>query len=93
MTVPLNHSFGYCPPPEPYGVGDLLHTRPDSRLLRGRNVDRSAIAVIRNHLKKANFHSFDNLLQAFQFYDKVKIPFFWREGELHWSQCVSGLLM
>ena len=71
LTVPLDHSFGYCPPPEPYGLGDLLHNRPDSRLLRGRSVDRSAIAVIRNHLKKANYNSFDNLLHAFKFYDKV----------------------
>ena len=56
-------------------MGELIHMRPDGRLLRGRSVDRSAIAVIRNHLKKANFHSFDNLLHAFKFYDKVHFLF------------------
>jgi len=71
LNVPLDHTFGYYPPPEKHGMGELLHMRPDSRVLRGRTVDRSAVAVIRNHLKKANFHAFDNLLHAFKFYDKV----------------------
>jgi len=84
LTVPVDHSFGYCPPPEPYGVGDVLHVRPDSRLLRGRSVDRSAVAVIRNHLKKANFHAFDNLLQAFQFYDKVEFSLSVTTGQYYY---------
>jgi len=71
LNVPLDHSFGYCPTREKYGMAELIHMRPEGRFLRGRNVDRSAIAVIRNHLKKANFQSFDNLLHAFKFYDKV----------------------
>jgi len=71
LNVPLDHAFGYCPPPEKYSVGELIHMRPEGRWLRGRNVDRSALAVIRNHLKKANYQAFDNLLHAFKFYDKV----------------------
>ena len=73
MNVPLNHTFGKPIPWEPYGVGDLLHMRRADRFLRGRQHHRSLIAVVRNHLKKANFQSFDNLLQAFKFYDKVTI--------------------
>jgi len=52
-------------------MAELIHMRPESRFLRARSVDRSLVALVRNHLKKANFQSFDNLLHAFKFYDKV----------------------
>ena len=33
---------------------------------------RGVVASIRQNLKKANFHNFENILQAFQHYDKVR---------------------
>jgi hypothetical protein len=73
LNVPLNHAFGAPIPWSEYGVGDLLHMRPVERYQRGRQYGRSLIAIVRNQLKKANFHSFDNLLHAFKFYDKANL--------------------
>ena len=90
MNVPLDHAFGYCPTREKYGMAELIHMRPEGRFLRGRNVDRSVVAVIRNHLKKANFQSFDNLLHAFKFYDKVGYDTVPISSVYTWSLCSAA---
>lgn len=54
-----------------YGAGDLMHQRAPGEYLRGKDRQRGVLAAIRQHLKKANYHNFDDLVQAFQFYDKV----------------------
>lgn len=57
--------------PDEYGAGDLMHQRAPGEYLRGKDRQRGVLAAIRQHLKKANYHNFDDLVQAFQFYDKV----------------------
>lgn len=58
--------------PDEYGAGDLMHQRAPGEYLRGKDRQRGVLAAIRQHLKKANYHNFDDLVQAFQFYDKVR---------------------
>jgi len=71
-------------------MAELIHMRPEGRFLRGRNVDRSVVAAIRNHLKKANFQSFDNLLHAFKFYDKVRYDTVPISSVYTWSLCSAA---
>lgn len=53
------------------GVGDLLHYRLPSEFLRGKDRERAVFTAIRQNLKKANYHNFATLLEAFRHYDKV----------------------
>lgn len=73
MNVPVDHSFGMYRPPEPYGVGELIHYRTPDNYQRGKEKQSSLVAFVRHHLKKANYQNFGTLLQAFEFYDKVRI--------------------
>ncbi|KAL3855117.1 hypothetical protein ACJMK2_014346 [Sinanodonta woodiana] len=70
LRVPPDHSFGILIKPDEYGAGDLLHMRPPGQYLRGRDRQRGVLAATRQHLKKANYHNFNNLVEAFKFYDK-----------------------
>ncbi|XP_061442126.1 EF-hand domain-containing family member B isoform X2 [Rhineura floridana] len=70
LNVPPDHTFGVLVRPEEYGAGDLLHYRLPSEFLRGKDRERAVFTAIRQHLKKANYHNFDTLLQAFRHYDK-----------------------
>ena len=60
-----------CPVFSP-GAGDLIHNRIPKNYLRGKDHERGMVAAIRQHLKIANFHYFDDLHTAFQYYDKVQ---------------------
>ncbi|KAL8165396.1 UNVERIFIED_CONTAM: hypothetical protein K2H54_042273 [Gekko kuhli] len=51
-------------------VGDLLHYRLPSEYLRGKDRERAVFTAIRQNLKKANYHNFETLLEAFRHYDK-----------------------
>lgn len=53
------------------GVGDLLHYRVPSEFLRGKDREQAVFTAIRQNLKKANYHNFGTLLEAFRHYDKV----------------------
>ena len=75
LTVGADHTFGILIKPDEYGVGDLLHQRAPGNYLRGKERIRGVVASIRQHLKKANFHNFNDLLSAFRFYDKVGVQF------------------
>ncbi|XP_026564001.1 EF-hand domain-containing family member B [Pseudonaja textilis] len=70
LNVPPDHTFGILIRPEEYGVGDLLHNRLPSEYLKGKDRERAVFTAIRQNLKKANYHNFDTLLQAFRHYDK-----------------------
>ncbi|XP_013406172.1 EF-hand domain-containing family member B-like [Lingula anatina] len=70
LRVPSDHTFGILVKPDTYGAGDLMHGRVPGEYLRGKDRQRGVLAAIRQHLKKANYHSFENLLHAFKFYDK-----------------------
>jgi CTP-dependent riboflavin kinase len=48
-----------------------MHGRAPSEYLRGKERQRGILAAIRQHLKKANYHNFNDLLHAFRHYDKV----------------------
>lgn len=69
MNVPSDHTFGILLRPDEYGAGDLLHGRSPDTYLRGRDRERGVMHAIRQHLKKANYHNFDNLAAAFKHYD------------------------
>jgi hypothetical protein len=43
----------------------------EKEYLRGKERQRGILAAIRQHLKKANYHNFNDLLHAFRHYDKV----------------------
>ncbi|KFV82065.1 EF-hand domain-containing family member B, partial [Struthio camelus australis] len=70
MNVLPGHTFGMLLRPDEYGVGDLLHCRLPSEFLRGKDRERAIFTAVRQNLKKANYHNFDTLLEAFRHYDK-----------------------
>ncbi|NXA51958.1 EFHB protein, partial [Nothocercus julius] len=70
MNVPPGHTYGMLLRPDEYGVGDLLHCRIPSEFLRGKDRERAVLTAVRQSLKKANYHNFDTLLEAFRYYDK-----------------------
>ena len=69
--------FGVFVKPDEFGAGDLIHMREAEGVLRGKDRDRGVIALIRQHLKKANYHNFESLKAAFEHYDKS------RTGRVH----------
>ena len=71
LRVPPDHTFGILVKPDEYGAGDLMHMRGPGQYLRGKDRQRGVLAAIRQHLKKANYHNFEDLLAAFKHYDKV----------------------
>jgi len=70
LNVPSDHTFGILIKPDQYGAGDLMHGRARGDYLRGKDRIRGVIGAMRQHLKKANYHNFSDLLSAFRFYDK-----------------------
>lgn len=72
MNVTPDHSFGILIRPDEYGAGDLIHSRLPGEYLRGKDRQRGLLAAVRQQLKKANYHNFNNLQAAFKHYDKVK---------------------
>lgn len=71
MNLPSDHTFGVLFKPDNYGAGDLMHGRTPDRYLKGREHQLATLAAVRQHLKKSNYHHFNDLKSAFQFYDKV----------------------
>lgn len=72
IKVPPHHIFGVMVKPDEYGAGDLIHMRDTGDYLRGKDRQRGIVAAVRQHLKKANYHNFQDLRAAFQHYDKVR---------------------
>lgn len=68
--VSEDHTYGIMLRPDEYGAGDLVHQRSPDGYLRGRDRERSVLHAIRQHLKKCNYHNFNDLSHAFKFYDK-----------------------
>ena len=71
MRVPPDHSYGILFKPDEFGAGDLMHGRAEGNYLRGCDRDRGLVAAIRQQLKKANYHNFNDLRAAFDHYDEV----------------------
>ena len=72
MKIDADHTFGVMIKPDEYGAGDLIHHREANSYLRARDRERGAVAAIRDHLKKANYHNFADLQSAFNSYDANK---------------------
>lgn len=70
MRVPPDHTFGILIRPDEYGAGDLMHGRVPGSYLRGKDRERGLLAAVRQQLKKANYHNFNDLEAAFMHYDK-----------------------
>lgn len=70
MNIPKDHTFGVMITPDEYSAGDLLHHREANTYLRAMDRRRGAVAAIRDHLKKANYHNFQDIREAFKTYDK-----------------------
>ncbi|XP_041039895.1 EF-hand domain-containing family member B [Carcharodon carcharias] len=68
--IPPDHTFGVLLHPDKYGVGDLIYYRNPTKFLRGKDRDQGTFTILRQHLKKINFHNFKSLLEAFRHYDK-----------------------
>ena len=71
MRVPPDHTYGILIKPDEFGAGDLMHGRNEGSYLRGHDRQRGLVAAIRQQLKKANYHNFNDLQAAFDHYDKV----------------------
>jgi hypothetical protein len=71
MNVPSDHTFGVLFKPDDYGAGDLIHGRTPDNYMKRNEHQRAVLAAVRQHLKKSNYHNFNDLKSAFQFYDKV----------------------
>ncbi|XP_060756951.1 EF-hand domain-containing family member B [Neoarius graeffei] len=70
LRVPADHTFGALLHPDEFGAGDVLHATPPSEHRKGQDRHHTLVNTVRQHLKKANFHNFTSLLQAFRHYDK-----------------------
>ncbi|XP_043922168.1 EF-hand domain-containing family member B [Protopterus annectens] len=70
LNVPPNHTFGIMHRPDEFGAGDLIHNTPYNEFLRGKDRQRAVLSTVRQHLKKANYHNFNSLLEGFRYYDK-----------------------
>jgi len=70
LCVAPDHTFGILAKPDPYGAGDVIHNRSPNNTLRGKESQRAVVAAMRQQLKKLNYMHFDNLLEAFRFYDQ-----------------------
>lgn len=52
------------------GAGDIIHGRSEGNFMLGKDRQRGVLAAVRQHLKKANYHNFKTLQDAFEYYDK-----------------------
>lgn len=77
MKVPKDHIFGVLFKPDEYGAGDLIHGRIPGNYLQGQERQRAILAAVRQHLKKSNYHKFNDLKSAFEYYDKVLGLLYW----------------
>lgn len=69
-TDGIKEAFGLMLRPDGCGAGDIIHQREPANWLLGKDRTRGLLAAVRQHLKKANYHNFNTLRSAFQFYDK-----------------------
>ncbi|XP_066571800.1 EF-hand domain-containing family member B [Amia ocellicauda] len=70
MNVSVNHTYGITVRPDEFGAGEHLHYTAPLDILCGTDGHRVLLTAVRQHLKKANFHNFTSLLEAFRHYDK-----------------------
>lgn len=69
-TVGITEAFGLSLRGDGCGAGDIIHGRDKMDFLLGKDRQRGVLAAIRHHLKKANYHNFSSLREAFSYYDK-----------------------
>lgn len=66
-----DHTFGLLNREDNLNAGDVLHNRTSDRVLKGKEKERTHVAVARNHLARYNYSKFKTLADAFKFYDQV----------------------
>jgi hypothetical protein len=71
-TAGITEAFGLSLKGDGCGAGDVIHGRDTEMFLLGKDRQRGVLAAVRHHLKKANYHNFSTLREAFAFYDKSK---------------------
>jgi len=71
-TAGITEAFGLSLKGDGCGAGDVIHGRDPEMFLLGKDRQRGVLAAVRHHLKKANYHNFSTLREAFAFYDKSK---------------------
>lgn len=49
----------------------FLICRPEEKIMKGKDRERAYLATIRSNLARFNFTKFKNVVDAFNFYDKV----------------------
>lgn len=69
-TVGVTEAFGLSLRGDGCGAGDIIHGRKNENFLLGKDRQRGVLAAVRHHLKKANYHNFNSLREAFSHYDK-----------------------
>jgi len=69
-TMGINEAFGLSLRGDGCGAGDIIHGRHKEDFLLGKDRQRGVLAAVRHHLKKANYHNFSSLREAFSHYDK-----------------------
>jgi len=69
-TAGCTEPFGLSLKPDGCGAADVIRQRNKKNWLLGQDRKRGLLAVVRQHLKKANYHNFDTLKEAFKYYDK-----------------------
>ena len=66
-----DHVFGLTNTDDHFSSGDVIHGRSENKLLKGKDRERTYIALLRSHLARYNLIKFKTLVDAFKFYDKV----------------------
>lgn len=69
-TTGVTEAFGLSLRGDGCGAGDIIHSRKMDNFLLGKDRQRGVLAAVRHHLKKANYHNFNSLREAFSHYDK-----------------------
>ncbi|CAK8681440.1 unnamed protein product [Clavelina lepadiformis] len=85
LNVNPNHTFGIMIRPDKYNVGDLLHMRSPKNFLLGKERERGVLANVRQHLKKTNYHNFNDLRSAFRHYDYDNTGYL--DAQKIWDAC------
>ena len=72
LNVADDHAFGVMIATDEHGAGNLIHHREAAEFIKNQDRERGAVAAVREQLKKANYHNFEDLKAAFDYYDPSK---------------------
>ncbi|CAF0827587.1 unnamed protein product [Brachionus calyciflorus] len=70
-----DHVFGLTNTADHFSAGDIIHSRSEQKIMKGKDRERAYTAVLRSDLARYNLVKFKTLVDAFKFYDKDKDGF------------------